>query len=169
MFALLVRVGALVGIGCVLGFALNAVRQDGVRLRGSLATSCEVEPASPGAAVLAPADAMDLCGDPGVLVADVRSGARFAQGHIAGAIHLPCASSGDVVGRALSLLVDKHTLIAYGDTTQEAAPVAEGLRHRLPRPDIRVIVLDGGFPAWDKAGLACSSGPCPECKEHAKR
>ena len=49
--------------------------------------------------------------------------------------------------------------MVYGDSTEEALPVAEELRRRGDRPGLRVAVLAGGFPAWSQAGLACSSGP----------
>jgi rhodanese-related sulfurtransferase len=165
------RAAALLALGCALGLVVNAVRKDGVRPGSfAVATTCAATaPARSAVTVLPPTKAMTLCGDPGVLVADVRSPDRFARGHVAGAIHLPCGASGDVASRALGLLADKHTLIVYGDDTDEARPVAETLTSRLARKDIRVIILDGGFPAWDRAGLACSSGPCPECKEHAER
>ena len=62
----------------------------------------------------------------------------------------------------LPVLTDIHE-------SQQAAPVAESLRPRLPDPGIRLIILEGGFPAWDRAGLACSSGPCEDCKQAQKQ
>jgi rhodanese-related sulfurtransferase len=166
MLALAARAAAICALGSAIGFGANALRPDGVHFASfAVATSCT---AGPGPGALPPAEAMRLCGDPGVLVADVRPAARFAAGHVAGALHLPCAASGGVASRALERVADKHTVIVYGDTTAEAAPVAESLRQRLPRSGIRVIVLDGGFAAWDRAGLACSSGHCPDCQEHAE-
>lgn len=176
MLPVIARAAALVAVGSALGFGLNAGRRDRVHLRAFTGvTSCSVGPgpgaggaaAAPAATVLAPTEAMRLCGDPGVLVADVRAPERFAAGHVTGAVHLPCATSGPAASRALVGLEGKHTLIVYGDSTAEAVPVVESLRQRLPDPAIRVIVLDGGFSAWDRAGLACSSGPCDECKQQA--
>ncbi len=174
MMSVVARAAALVGAGVLLGVAVNAGRPDGLRPAAfAPPTSCAAGPAHAAAQepipALAPTEAMRLCGDPGVLVADVRKPERFAAGHVTGAVHLPCTASGAVASRALTTLAGKHTLIVYGDTTAEAAPVAESLRPRLPDPGIRLIILDGGFPAWDRAGLACSSGPCDECKQAAQQ
>ena len=98
-------------------------------------------------------------------MADARPPQRFAEGHVTGAVHLPCAAPRAEASTVVSRLHDRHTLIVYGDTTEEARPVAEDLRRRIGRADLRVVVLEGGFPAWSHAGLACSSGPCLECKE----
>jgi rhodanese-related sulfurtransferase len=170
MGSVIARACALVVFGSALGVAVNAARKDGVSVRSfAVTTSCAAgggashAAGAPAATVLAPTEAMRLCGDPGVLVADVRSPERFAAGHVTGAVHLPCATSGTAANQALSALAGKHTLIVYGDTTEDAAPVVESLRPRLPDPSIRVIILEGGFSAWDRAGLACSSGPCDTC------
>jgi len=169
MPGVLVRAAFLLLAGSLGGAAINAVRPDGVGVRGFVASStCGAGPERVGPRVLGPNAALTLCGDPGVLVADVRSAARFAEGHVAGAIHLPCRASGDALGGALAKLAGKHTVIVYGDSTDEARPVAASLAQRLDPgaavpPDI--VVLEGGFRAWDQAGLACSSGPCPECQE----
>jgi rhodanese-related sulfurtransferase len=169
MLALIGRAVALVAAGCLVGAAANALRPDGVRPGAfTVATSCAAKPAPGNVTRMPPSEAVTLCGDPGVLIADVRAPERYAAGHIADAIHLPCAAPGDNASRALALLADKHTLIVYGDDTAEAEPVAQTLRQRLPRPDTRVVIVEGGFPAWDRAGLACSSGPCPECKAEAQ-
>jgi rhodanese-related sulfurtransferase len=170
MGRLLARALALAVAGAGLGLAVNAIRPDGVALRGFAApAACTAQAAAPAVEALPPTQAVRLCGDPGVLVADARPAARFAEGHVAGALHLPCAASGTVADGALAQLAGKHTLIVYGDSTDEARPVAEDLRRRIARPDVRVIVLEGGFPAWNQAGLACSSGECPGCAEHRSR
>jgi rhodanese-related sulfurtransferase len=156
--------------GGALGLAVNQARPDGVRFTKFAApNSCGagVAAAAPPAAapvqVLPPAEAVALCGDPQTLLADVRPADEFAQGHVTGAIHLPCAASGSAASAAVDLLAGRHTLIVYGDGTGDAQPVAEELRRRGGRPDLRVIVIEGGFPAWSQAGLACSSGPCLDC------
>ena len=100
-----------------------------------------------------------------MLVADARAPLAFAEGHIAGAVHLPCAADGDVATRVPALLEGKSTVIVYGDSTAQAEAVADGLRRRSGNPGLRIVVLAGGFPAWEGAGLACASGPCPECAE----
>ncbi len=170
MVGLLGRALALLLVGSGIGLALNGARPDGLALRAfSPPASCALPAAGqPKVEVLPPVEAVRLCGDPGVVIADVRPPTQFAQGHVAQAIHLPCAAPSTEAESAVSRLAGKHTLIVYGDSTEEARPVAEDLRRRLPRADMRVVVLDGGFPAWNQAGLACSSGPCLECAEKKK-
>ena len=165
MLPLLARAVALLCAGAFLGLAANAVRPGGVSLRAfSAPVACPgVTAGQPAVEVLPPDRAVRLCGDPGVLVADARPPQRFAEGHVADAVHLPCAAPRTEASTVLSRLEKKHTLIVYGDTTEEARPVAADLRRRIGRPDLRVVVLAGGFPAWNQAGLACSSGPCHEC------
>jgi rhodanese-related sulfurtransferase len=174
MLDLVARTACLLGAGIALGFAINAARADGVRF-GSFAapTACTDATATaasssatagaPVTEILAPRDAALLCSDPGAIVADVRSAARFAEGHVAGAIHLPCAASGRVVSDAAERLGGKRTLIVYGEDTDDALPVAEEMRRRVGRSGRRIVVIDGGFTRWSQANLACSSGPCPEC------
>jgi 3-mercaptopyruvate sulfurtransferase SseA len=167
MVGLLARTLVLLTIGAAVGLGTNALRRDGVSLRSySPPASCEGPKSGPAVEVLRPEQAVRLCGDSGVMVADARPPARFAEGHVADAVHLPCAAPGNEASTVVSVLARKHTLIVYGDTTEEARPVAEDLRRRIGRHDLRVVVLDGGFPAWSKAGLACTSGPCPECADH---
>ena len=168
-FLLPIRAAALLGAGALLGWVVNAVRPAGIHPdRFEVATTCSAPHNQSAIAVLPPAHAAHLCGAPGVLVADVRSAERFAAGHVAGAIHLPCAASGDVLGRALGAAEGKDTLVVYGEDTSDAQAVAASLREKLPRSDLTISVLAGGFSAWDAEGLACSSGPCPDCGIHAR-
>jgi 3-mercaptopyruvate sulfurtransferase SseA len=167
MVGLLARTVVLLVIGAAVGLGGNAVRKDGISLRSySPPASCEGAKGGPLVQVLPPGQAVRLCGDSGVMVADARPPQRFAEGHVADAVHLPCAAPNADASAVVARLAHKHTLIVYGDTTEEARPVAEDLRRRVGRGDLRIVVLEGGFPAWSKAGLACSSGPCPECTEH---
>ena len=174
MLAVTGRVVCLLGAGATLGLAVNVVHPRGVRFHDYAApVACTTGPdatASGGVAgqaapveILSQAQVASLCGDPRVLVADARSAAQFAEGHVTGAIHLPCASSRLVASAALDALAGKETLVVYGDGTADALPVAEEMRRRAARPGVRIAVLAGGFHAWSHAGLACSSGPCADC------
>jgi rhodanese-related sulfurtransferase len=168
MFAtLLGRAVCLLLAGSALGLAVNAARPDGVRVRSfAPPTTCgagEGAAAAPAVEVLTPTGAFSLCNDADTVVADVRSVEEFADGHVTGAIHLPCTSSGTAASAALDRVAGHHTLIVYGARTEDAKVVAEELRRRAGRADLRVVVIDGGFAAWSRAGLACSSGPCLDC------
>jgi rhodanese-related sulfurtransferase len=171
MFATIVgRALCLVLAGSALGLAVNAARPDGVRFaKYAPPNTCGAGETVAGASpveVLPPTRAASLCGDGQTLLADVRPADEFAEGHVAGAIHLPCASSDSAAGAAVDRLAGRHTLVVYGDGTEDAKLVAEELRRRAGRSgrsELRVLVIEGGFAAWSRAGLACSSGPCPEC------
>lgn len=175
MLAVWARALVLMAGGGALGLVVNAVRSDGVSLvsyaaptacaanPGAIATGAAVAASGPVVTILAPTAASGLCGAPGTLLADVRPAAAFAEGHVTGAIHLPCAASGDVAAAAVTLLAGKGTLIVYGEGTEDAVAVAKEMRRRASRPDLKVVVIEGGFSAWNQAGLACSSGPCRDC------
>lgn len=170
MVSVIIRALCLLGAGASLGLAVNAIRPDGVRFASFAAPSvCTMTPAGdhpPGPAPveeLAPPDAAGLCGDPATLIADVRPAPDFAQGHVNGAIHLPCTASGEAASAAVELVAGRQTLIVYGDGTDDARRVADELRQRIRRRDLRIVVVSGGFGAWSQAGLACSSGPCAHC------
>lgn len=173
MGPLLARTAVLLVVAAGLGAAADTLRSDGARSAQVKVTStCSAGTAGEQAVrVVPPGEAMRMCGDPGVMVADVRTGERFAAGHIAEAVHLPCASNAAVSSAPLARLERSHTVVVYGDSTDEARPVADALLARIGQTGAasKVVVLEGGFAAWDRAGLACSSGPCPHCQEQVAR
>jgi rhodanese-related sulfurtransferase len=164
MMTMAMRTLALAGAGLLLGLLANALRPDGVALRPlPEPVACEGE--STGPRVLAPQEASLLCHSGGVVIADARSAARYTEGHIASAIHLPCDAAGRVASDAVAHFEGAKTVVVYGDSTREAQPVAASLWRRLEKTGADVVVLEGGFRAWEAAGLACVSGPCADCKE----
>ncbi len=166
MLGLVMRVAALAALGAVAGLVFNAIRPDGVPLRSVAAAGvCKVANMAQPVERLSPEQANRLCADPKVLVADARSAEKFATGHVAGAVHLPCAAPGGVAQAVPQMLSEHHTVVVYGDSTNDAVAVADGLVRRHANGKLRVAVIEGGFAAWDQAGFACASGPCPECAE----
>jgi rhodanese-related sulfurtransferase len=160
------RAVALVVVGAGLGLAVNAARPGGLRVGAFEAPAvCDQAEASGQPLEVEPDEAARLCGASDALIADARPASRFAEGHVAGAIHLPCDATGSVAADALSHLEGKRTIIVYGEGTEDAQPVAASLRRRFHAPGVRIAVLRGGFAAWNQAGRACASGPCEECKE----
>jgi rhodanese-related sulfurtransferase len=150
---MLARAFALVAAGALLGIAVNAARSDGVPLTSFQSpAACSAGEAAPPE--LEPAQASALCGRPGVIIADVRPAAAYAEGHVADAVHLPCDSAGQV---AAGRVAQAQLVVVYGNSTEEARPVAVTLAQR----GIQVAVIKGGFPAWNAAGLACASGGAP--------
>jgi 3-mercaptopyruvate sulfurtransferase SseA len=191
MLALVARAALILLGGAALGLLVNRAHPRPARFDGQAAgavTCAAPEGAGAGMTGGVPAAAVEvvpfaqvsgLCGDPRVLVADARSAQRFAEGHVAGAIHLPCSSSEGAAAAALGKLDGKETLIIYGEGTEDALPVADEMRRRLSAAragpgsgtgaasGVRVAVMEGGFTAWNQAGLACSAGPCADCGQPA--
>lgn len=174
---LVVRTVMLVLGGALLGLAGNALRPDGVSvLAFAPPVTCTSGPSeavlsvAPPVRLVTQSEAALLCADATTLIADVRDAEAFAAGHVAGAIHLPCSASEKVAAAAETGLVRKQLMLVYGERTDDAFPVAEQMRQRLDRRDLRIGVLEGGFEAWSQAGLACTSGTCPQCgdKGHAE-
>jgi rhodanese-related sulfurtransferase len=164
----LLRAALLVAVGAGGGLAANAVRPGGLRVGAFEAPAmCDAAEAAGAPLEIEPAETAQLCGRSDVVVADARPENRFAEGHVAGAIHLPCDATGAVAAEALAKLEGARTVVVYGETTADAQPVAASLRRRAHRADLRVTVLRGGFQAWSAAGQACASGACSDCE--AKR
>ncbi len=169
---LLLRAAALLLGGSALGLGINAARPTGVALFGfEPPTACTAAEALDAPVVeLTPLEASGLCGHSGILFADTRTAERFAAGHVADAIHLPCDASASGAEIALGEIRHAQTVVVYGESTEAASEVAETLRRRGLKTEVRV--LRGGFAAWEQEGLACASGPCPGCsvtsgKEHS--
>src|SRR5947208_3064261 len=123
MLSLLARALVLLLVGAGLGLAANAVRGNGVALRSyepPVTCSAGGGGHAPAIEVLPPALAAGLCGDAKVLIADARPPERFAAGHVAEAVHLPCASSGVRAFTVMAEIAGMHTVIVYGDSTAEA-------------------------------------------------
>ncbi|MDI3289021.1 rhodanese-like domain-containing protein [Polyangium sp. 15x6] len=160
---LLFRSAALLLGGAVLGLGINAARPAGVALVGfEPPTACTVAAADETPVIeMTPREASTLCGQPGTLFADTRTAEGFAAGHVADAIHLPCDATASGAEVAMKELGHAKTIVVYGESTEEAYEVAETLRRRGLKMDVRV--LRGGFSAWEQEGLACASGPCPGC------
>jgi rhodanese-related sulfurtransferase len=165
MIGIVLRASILLAAGSAAGFVVNMVRSDGVDTNALPAAVCTAEPALSSIRTVSVKDAQALCQSGRVLVADARTVARFAEGHIAGAVHLPCAASGEVSNALPQLLDDVEHVLVYGDGTEDATEVAKGIVKKRTRGDLDVMVLRGGFSAWFEAGLACQSGPCPACLE----
>jgi rhodanese-related sulfurtransferase len=164
--ALVLRAAVLVLGSGAAGLCANALRPAGVALRSfEPPTTCTAEAggqAAPAPIVeLAPREASFLCGRPGVIFADTRAAARFEEGHVADAVHLPCDATELGAEAAITHLARATTVIVYGDSSDDGRAVAETLRRRGLRSDLRV--LRGGFAAWEQEGLACASGPCRDC------
>lgn len=159
------RAAAILGVGASVGLTVNALRHSRVRLEAyAPPTVCSGTVMPQEIRVLPPAMAARLCGDARTLVADVRSGAAFTQGHVAGAVHIPCSGSRADVEHVRRRLESKDALVVYGDSEEQARQVASDLAARINRPELSISIIAGGWRAWFDAGMACASGPCDDCE-----
>ena len=156
------RALAIFAVGAGLGLALAAARPSGPSLTHAAGTSCEAPATEP--TLLGPRAAASVCAADRALIADARTDADFAAGHIAGAVHLPCDARGDVALAQLAHLEGRSLVLVYGASTADALTVARSIAQRLPAGALaKIYALEGGFSAWESAGLACASGPCEGC------
>lgn len=160
---LLVRTASLLAGSFALGLVVNSMRPSGVALFAfEPPTVCTTANKQEGLITeMTPHEAMRLCGRPEIIFADTREHDRFAAGHVADAMHLPCNISASGAEIALKKLGNVQTVVLYGESTEDAREVADTLRRLGVDTEIRI--LRGGFAAWEQEGLACTSGPCKEC------
>ncbi len=157
------RALVLCAIAGASGWLANRLRAEPIALAYAAPTQCSQASSTPTASIMSAQAVSSLCGRDDVLFADARDETQFEQGHVTGAVHLACTASRGDVGQLFGLLGAKRTLVVYGNSTEEARQVADGLLRQTKRRDLSVIVLDGGFAAWRDTGLACSSGACDNC------
>lgn len=72
---------------------------------------------------------------------------EFAAGHVAGATSIPL---GQLEARVEELPIDRPivTYCGHGERSSSAVSILERLGFEM------VLNLDGGYPTWEKAGLA---------------
>lgn len=160
MSAILLRAAALVVIGSAIGMASNQLRFGAPFAQVASAEICEAlaEVQAPG--LLHAQDAAGWCAHSNAVIVDVRDARDYERGHIVGAVHLPC--SGDpMTDQMFSRLDHSLGVLVYGRDEAEPMQVAQSLVRRGYGG--RVFVLAGGYDAWETSGLACQSGPCPDC------
>jgi rhodanese-related sulfurtransferase len=160
---LLLRTAALLLGSAALGLGINAARPAGVDVLGFEPPTTCTSAAEQDAPVveMTPLAAAGLCGQSDAVFADTRTAERYAAGHVADAVHLPCDATARGAEVALKELGHARTVVVYGESTEEAREVAGTLRRRGLEAELRV--LRGGFSAWEQEGLACASGPCRKC------
>jgi rhodanese-related sulfurtransferase len=93
----------------------------------------------------------------GALPVDAREADRFAAGHLPGAVSLPLAAAGDRLTAFRSQVPVERTLVIYcsGYGCQDSFDLGLRLIEAGYR-DVRIF--EGGFPAWNDAGLPVVKG-----------
>lgn len=168
------RVAILLGGGALCGFAGNAVHPGGLRLTQPVWSQAETGQCSgpthqggapPTPTLEAPAwisvqQALALRGAPGLVIGDLRPPREYAQGHIAGAVHLPC--SGALGQEAFSKIPSGGKLLLY-DADGQSPQLQQAATTALIRGLSKVYLLQGGFVGWTLAALPAESGTCDRC------
>ncbi len=168
---MLARTAALFALACVLGYAFNAVRSDGVSFAPVVVgNACGSASGEPTRAVLSlsAADAADAIEAGSVLLLDARSADAYARGHIDRALHLPCASANADAERALDRARLVSLVLVYGAGAEDARDMAEEVARRLG-PTTRVSLVFGGYDALLGAGAPAESGSCERCGSEVVR
>jgi len=100
-----------------------------------------------------------LAGSSPPAVVDVRAPQHYAAGHIPGAKHAPTGHGAD----AAAGVPRDQLVLTYCDKKQRAKASQEYRCERVAgkaaAQGYRVAVLDGGFPAWRRAGLPVERAP----------
>jgi len=93
----------------------------------------------------------------GVVIVDSRSTLEYLEGHIPGAISLPYDPLACPDPKTVEMIkAGEQVVVVYGGTSpDEGVALAQGL-HRQGIP--MVAHLEGGFPAWVKAGMTVKKG-----------
>jgi thiosulfate/3-mercaptopyruvate sulfurtransferase len=113
----------------------------------------------PNARILVEADAVSKLDPKTTVVLDARDERAYLEGHIPGAVRLPVADWGKAVpdtpeawARRLAQLGIKGDtpVVVYAGADVRDAARASGLKKYAGAEDVRL--LNGGYPAWQKAG-----------------
>ena len=173
--ALLAKASGIVVLGAGLGLGVNALRADGLALRGALAAEdggaaregAAREGAAAGSCSAGPAtqvpevsldEARVLYGKPGVTFVDARSRADYERGHVKGAVPLPYEAAALAAGQSSLPVPKAHRLIVYCEYVN--CQLSTLLAQLLSQSGCeRVRVLKGGYPAWAAAGLPTGTEP----------
>ncbi len=95
----------------------------------------------------------------GIVFLDTRSPAEFEGGHVPGALTVAYTDlQRQLTASFMAKLRDADAIIVYG--ASEETDVEQLLAQELHRRGLAPpYVLDGGFPAWQAAGLQVEGGP----------
>jgi rhodanese-related sulfurtransferase len=145
------RIGVLVGAGCVLGLAWNALSGRGFTLGANVLVK-------PGDELIEAPEAKSRL-DKGALFLDARPEAFYKMAHIPGAYCLPEDDFDAAFRRLEARLRSSLDVVVYcaGFGCEASHIVARKLKER----GIPAVVLHEGWPAWEDAHYPTRTGPEP--------
>jgi rhodanese-related sulfurtransferase len=167
---------ALLCGGSLLGLGLNAASPHPINLLQPVFSAaesgggtCSAPHGEAGAPSdfrsISPNDAAGMCTGCTAAFVDARAASEYAEGHVPNALHLPPhdhPGESEVIAR----LKTYPTVVVYdsGLACNLADTVASHLRTE-GLSDVRI--LEGAWPAWERAGGPAESGACQACSAGA--
>ena len=85
----------------------------------------------------------------GPLVIDVRGSSEYLDGHVAGALNIPL---GQLAGQLAQLARDRP-VVTYCNMHHRGESRGERAAVVLREQGYQASTIDGGYPAWQEAGL----------------
>ncbi|MFW5734188.1 MAG: rhodanese-like domain-containing protein [Oceanidesulfovibrio sp.] len=146
----------ILALSAVLGFTINAVRQDGVPVLQARSV-VEVSDAN---GTIALKDALVLSMSGRALFLDARSHWEYEQGHIRGALPAPPEDFEYSLEQYRDEIEAAENIITYCDG--ELCKLSHELAARLKDAGFEsVYVLENGWTMWNNEGLPTESGQAP--------
>lgn len=88
-------------------------------------------------------------------ILDVRGPSEFAGGHVLGARNIPLSQ----LARKLKQLPRDRTVVTYCNMHHRGESRGERAALLLREHDYQARTIDGGYPAWQEAGLPTEATP----------
>lgn len=165
---------SLAAVGAAGGLLFNGLREGGIPLDRPVlaasgtqdAVSCEAPGATGSVSEVDVVWAFALR-EQGAVFVDARPPGSFADGHVAGAVHLPWRGEAPDAEEIVERLRAAPVVVVYDaeGSCFQARHLASVLAGR-GIADVRVML--GGFPEWQSRGKPSQSGVCEACDELAE-
>ncbi|MCX5866992.1 MAG: rhodanese-like domain-containing protein [Proteobacteria bacterium] len=154
------KTAAIVIVAAIAGLLLNLVNPRAIPYFSpkpyDIYVSCPQEETAPGIKKITSRELNELR-VAGVVIVDSRPTPEYLEGHIPGAISLPYDPLACPDPKTVEMIKEgERVVVVYGSTSpDEGVALAQGLHHQgVPM----VAHLEGGFPAWVKAGMTVKKG-----------
>lgn len=146
---------SLIVLGCVVGFAYNAVAPKGIPATGGT----KARMAQEGARMMTLEEVRYFLQQPGTVLVDARSTYEYKLGHIPGALNLPADGFDPAFPKLQPQLKDAKLIIVYcsGGSCGTSEEVAKKLIQKGLTGN-RVAIFQGGLPGWMEANLPIQTG-----------
>ncbi len=152
------QIPAILVLAGSIAIATNQWRATGIPLVGNWSIEARFSDAAGESLIVTLEEARRLFGYGAALFVDARALGPYAEGHIAGAVHLPWEDAEPAFNRAMPRLLEgPQTIITYcdGETCDLSHQMALFLQ-QMGFEDVRILV--NGWSVWREAGLPVETG-----------